>query len=281
MSVRILRLKEVQRMTGLSRSTIYAEIAKGKFPKQVKLMADGAFFSQLMQLQEPYTDGHEGVWLTEPPELETSLRAYWQEEYQVHIHVNGDKGVAVVLDLIEKMQTEFPRVNHRTTLHHLGYSTPDQAKKMAQLGVLVSANPYYLYSLGEQYAKRGLGEERARDIFLGSGLTDQGVRVSLHSDFTMAPVQPLLLMEVAVTRRLPKGEVFSPELALDRLQGLRAITSEAAYAIGLEESVGSIEVGKKADFTVLAENPMTVDADRLADITILATVFEGKVFRLN
>jgi len=122
-------------------------------PKQVKLFADGAFYSQLMQMQEGYLDGHEGEWILEPDTLEALARPYWNAGYTLHIHVTGDLGVEAALVIIERLQAEQPNAARpHSVLHHFGYATPEQAKRIGRLGISVSANPYYLWALGEKYA---------------------------------------------------------------------------------------------------------------------------------
>lgn len=251
------------------------------FVKQIKLLADGAFYSLLMQMQAPgYLDGHHGEWLMEPDLLEAAARRFWEHGYQIHVHSNGDLGTKIVLDIAEKLQQEMPRKDHRFTLHHLGFSREEQSQRMAKLDVLVSANPYYLYTLGDKYSEMGLGPERASNIFRGASLLKNGVPLSLHSDFTMAPSKPLLLASVAVNRRTAAGNLKSPDQRLTVEQAMRAITIEAAYAIRMEDHVGSIKVGKRADFTVLEQDPYVVKTKNLQDIAIWGTVFEGRKFPL-
>lgn len=255
---------------------------KFRYAKQVKLFADGAFYSLLMQMREPgYLDGHHGAWLIEPERLKTLMNSYWQAGYQMHIHTNGDLGAKEVLDIVTQLQQENPRQDHRTTLHHLGYIGPDQANRIAELGMLVSANPYYLYTLGEKYSEIGLGPERAENIFRARGLLDNNIPLSLHSDFTMAPAQPLLLAWVAVNRLGANGKVLAAEQKLTVHEAMRAITIDAAHAIQMENQIGSIKVGKKADFTVLEQDPYQVEAIALKDIPVWGTVFEGTVFPLK
>lgn len=252
-----------------------------KFVKQIKLLADGAFYSQLMQMREPgYLDGHHGEWITQPEQLKPLAEAYWAAGYQLHIHTNGDLGAEVVLGIIAELNKKMPRPNHRTTLHHLGYIGPDQAEQIAKLGILVSANPYYLYTLGEKYSELGLGPERAENIFRGRELLDHKVPLSLHSDFSMAPAQPLLLAWVAVNRVGANGKVMAPEQKLTVHEAMRAITIDAALAIQMENEIGSLKIGKKADFTVLEQDPYKVEPIKLKDIPIWGTVFEGKPFPL-
>ena len=248
-------------------------------PKTVKLFADGAFYSQLMKMGPPgYIDGHHGEWLMEPTHLEAAARAFWQAGYQVHVHANGDVGIGATLDVLQTLLEESPRPDHRFALHHYGYSTQAQARRVAALGAVVSAQPFYLWALADSYAEQGLGADRAGQMSRLGSLVREGVAVSLHSDFTMAPASPLTLASVAVTRKSASGKVWAPEERLTREQGLRAVTIDAAHAIGMEGEIGSIEAGKKADFTVLAVDPLEVDADTWPDIEIVATVFEGTVF---
>ena len=249
--------------------------------KQVKFLADGAFFSQLMQMKDGYTDGHRGEWIMPPDELNEASEVFWKRGWQIHTHVNGDLGMEVVLDLLGELEKDHPRRDHRFTLHHVGYFTRDQAKRIASLGAVVSAQPYYLYTMGEIYAEQGLGPDRAHHMLRFKSLLDQGVRVSLHSDFTMAPAEPLKLAWVAVNRLSVNGKVLGPEERITVAQALRAITLDAAYAIRMDDRIGSITPGKMADFTVLEEDPFAVPAAELKDIPIWGTVFEGRLFPIR
>ena len=252
-----------------------------RWVKQVKFLADGAFYSQLMQMQDGYLDGHKGEWIMPPDELERAARVFWNRGWQIHVHVNGDLGMEVTLDVLEKLMKENPRTDHRFTLHHAGYFTEDQAKRIGELGALVSAQPYYIYALGEKYAEVGLGPERAHYMVRMKSLLDNGVSLSLHSDFTMAPAEPLRLAWVAVNRLSGSGKVLGPDERITVEQALRAVTIDAAYAIQQEEEMGSILPGKVADFTVLEQDPYEVDPEKLKDIPIWGTVFEGKPYPIK
>ena len=253
-----------------------------RWVKQIKLFADGAFYSQLMQMNPPgYLDGHHGEWMMEPAALLAAARRYWHAGYQIHVHTNGDRGADVVLDVLETLLDEAPRDDHRFTLHHVGYSTPAQAERMAKLGAHVSANPYYLYTLGDKYSEVGLGPDRAAKIFLGATMLRAGVPLSLHSDFTMAPAEPLTLAWVAANRVTAFGTLLSPEERLTLDQALAAVTIDAARAIRMEADIGSITIGKKADFTVLAQDPYAIPVMDLNRIPITATVFEGRVHPID
>lgn len=251
---------------------------KIKFVKQIKLMADGAFYSQLMQMAEPYTDGHHGEWLTEPDEFAKYAEFFWDKGYRIHVHANGDKGVEMVLGNLEKLQKAKPKTDHRFTFHHLGYVRKDQVKRMAKVGAQASIQPYYLYSLGSKYAETGLGNKRAQRISPVGYLIQNDIKTCFHSDFFMAPVEPLTLMWTAVNRKTIDGKTFGAELRISAWEALKAVTINAAHHLNQEESIGSIKVGKKADFVIIDKNPLTVSPEEIRNIQVISTVFEGQRF---
>ncbi len=260
--------KYLKRASGMSRF----------YPKQVKLFADGAIFSQLMQMKEGYLDGHHGEWIIDPELLERAFAIYWDAGYQIHVHQNGDEGLDVVLDIVEANLNRKPREDHRTVLVHFGFSTTEQVQRIKELGIIVSANPYYTVALADTYSEVGIGPERAQEMVRLGDLARAGVSFSLHADMPMAPGKPLFLMWSAVNRStLNNNNVAGPEQRITAEQALRAVTIEAAYSMQLEKDIGTIEVGKFANITVLEENPLTVDPMKIKDIGVWGTIHEGRV----
>ncbi|MDF1791205.1 MAG: amidohydrolase [Thalassobaculaceae bacterium] len=249
------------------------------FGNAVKLFADGGFFAELMQMRDPgFIDGHHGEWLTEPAAFETLARAFWMAGKQLHVHCTGDMGVELALDVLQKLQDEKPRFNHRFTIEHFGVSNPEQVRRMRDLGAIVSANVYYVHELGEAYWINSIGYERASQMARLGSLERTGVTFAVHSDFTMAPAMPLNSAWVAVNRIAESGTVLCPEETVSLDAAMRAITIDAAYVLGLEDRIGSIRAGKMADFTVLEADPWETPLVDLRDIPIWGTVFEGTPF---
>lgn len=246
-------------------------------PNQVKLFADGAIYSQLMQVKEPYTDGHEGEWMMDLDVFQKAFRIYWEADYQLHIHVNGDAGLEMVLDNLEENMRRRPRHDHRTVIVHFAVSTADQVDRIKRLGAIVSANSYYPVALADQYGKSGLGPERADPMTRMGDVERRGISYSFHSDMPMAPGQPLFLMHCGVNRITPSGRVAAPDQRVSREGALRAVTIDAAYSLRLENEVGSIESGKLANFTILADNPVTCPPTEIKDIEVWGTVHEGRL----
>ena len=250
--------------------------------KAVKLFSDGAIFSQLMQMRWPgYLDGHQGEWLMAPPVLKAGVLAAWKAGYGIHVHVNGDGGMDSVLDAVEAAQLEHPRFDHRFHVHHVGFHAQSQTDRMAALGIHASVNPYYVYALGDDYGMFGLGPERASQLTRIASMLNKGMRVSFHSDFMMAPTEPLTLAWCAATRMTQGGKVLAPTEKISLMQALRAVTVDAAWAVRLEDEIGSIAAGKRADFVVLADDPFDLGEERLHEVRIAGTVFEGQAHLLE
>lgn len=243
--------------------------------KRVKLFADGAFFAQNMRMGTPgYSDGHLGKWLTQPDALAEQAARYWGAGFSLHIHVNGDEGAEVLLNALARLPH---RPAQTITLEHLGYCTEAQIRRIAALGLMVSAQPNYIRVLGEAYSQTGLGPDRASLMNRLGSLERNHIPLGLHSDFNMAPIDPFYLAWIAQTREGIDGKRRAPEERISRDKALRAITIEAAQVIGMDAAVGSLSAGKKADFVALDADPFEIETDALKDMPVRATCFEGTI----
>jgi predicted amidohydrolase YtcJ len=250
-----------------------------RWPRAVKTLTDGAFISQLMRLGPPgYLDGHEGEWMIPPALQRPAIERYWREGFDVYDHVNGDAGVDVALDLLATLQRAHPRDDYRFSLEHFGVSREEQIPRLARLGASVSVNGYYVHYFADRYARHGLGYARASQMTRLGSLSRAGVRFTMHSDCPMGPIEPLLAVTTAVTRRTAEGRVMAPGQAVSVEEALRAVTIDAAWNLRLDHEVGSIAPGKRADFVVLERSPYDVRPDRIRHIGILGTVYEGRFF---
>ncbi len=249
-----------------------------RLPDEIKLYADGAIISLLMQMKDGYTDGHHGEWIMKPDDFAKAFKIYWDAGYQIHVHVNGDEGLEVVLDTLESNIKEHPRTDHRTVIVHFANSTEAQVARIAKDGAIVSANPYYVTGFADQFGANGLGKERADAMVRIGSVEKAGVSVSVHSDLPMGPAIPLYLAWCAVNRMTPSGRASRPDLGISVDGAMRAITINAAYSWRMEKDLGSIEPNKIANFTVLDEDPYAVAPMHLKDIKLWGTVFEGNKF---
>ena len=247
-------------------------------PKHIKLFSDGAMYSQNMVLRDGYLDGHQGVWLMEKDVFKETFKLYWDEGYQIHVHQNGDAGLDRILDILEENIKRNPREDHRTTIVHFGYSAFDQIDRMKKLGVIVSANPYYVAALSDLYSKQGVGYERSQEMVRLGDVVRSDIPLSLHSDMPMAPASPLLLMDAAVNRINYANKVAGPDQRIDALTALKGVTINSAYTLRIESDYGSITPGKYANLTILSENPLNIDPLKIKHINVIGTIEEGRSF---
>jgi predicted amidohydrolase YtcJ len=246
-------------------------------PKQVKFLTDGAIFSQLMMMKDGYADGHHGAWIMDPPVFGYAFQTYWDAGYQIHVHNNGDGGMDVLLGELEKAMARRPRTDHRTVLVHFGFARPEQTEKWIKLGGIVSSNPYYVTALAGRYGEVGMTSYWAQNMVPHGDVLKHNGSLSFHSDMPMAPAKPLQLVWAGVNRATYEGQVAGPQHKVPLEVALKAVTIDAAYSIQMEKKVGSIEVGKDANLSVLEQSPYAVAPEKLKDIRVWGTMLEGRV----
>lgn len=246
----------------------------------IKFLSDGSYPAMSLRLRFPgYLDGSNGLRGDIPwHELADRMLPYWKAGIQIHAHANGDETIDVTLDALARLQELHPRFDHRFTIEHYCISAPYQARRLKALGGLASVNNYFVHYRGQIHDRQGFGPDRAEATARLGSLEREGVVFALHSDFSLvvAPMHPLTAVWIAVNRIAADGEtVLAPGERIGVDRALRAITIDAAHVMRLDHDLGSIEVGKLADFTILDENPYEVDAISLRDIPIWGTVLGG------
>jgi len=246
----------------------------------VKLLTDGAIYSQLMMMKDGYTDGHHGAWIMDPPVFGYAFQSYWDAGYQIHIHNNGDAGMEVLLGELEKAMARNPRTDHRTVLVHFGFAAPEQVSRWIKLGGIVSANPYYVTALAGRYAKLGVGPERSANMVPVGDVMKNNGSLSFHSDMPMAPAKPCSSSGRGQPQHGRRSRDGATAQGLGR-RSAQAVTIDAAYSIQQEKKVGSIEVGKDANWTILDQSPYAVAPQKLKDIKVWGTMLEGRVQRFE
>ena len=249
--------------------------------KQIKIFADGAIYSQAMQVSGGYNNSSEGKWMTPPAYLSDLFRFYWREKFKLHIHANGDKAISHLLELVDESNKAYPRDDHNTTLHHMGYFTDSLAERIKNLGAEASINPYYLWALSDKYTESGLGAQRAQNLVTANSLARRDINFSFHSDFAMAPLSPLTLASTAINRISHRSTKVSQHQRLNSYDALKAITISAAKTLELQDELGSIEVGKMANFVVLNKNPLMVIQSGISSIKVEGTVYQGIYYSNN
>lgn len=252
------------------------------FFKGVKYLSDGSFPAMSLRLNFPgYLDGSNGLRNFVPWEdMADRMEPYWRRGLQIHCHANGDEAIDATLDALSELQRRHPRFDHRFTIEHYCLSTPMQARRLKALGGLASVNNYFTHYRSQLHSAVGYGPDRSEAVSRLGSLEREGVIFALHSDFSLVvvPMHPLTAAWIAVHRIAEDGSTVVAEgerIGVDR--AMRAITIDAAYVLGMERQIGSLEPGKFADFAILDEDPWEVDPMRLKDIGIWGTALAGRL----
>ena len=248
----------------------------------VKLMTDGAIQGWTARVRSPgYVGGQpNGIWNTAPEQIHALVMELHRTEVQMHVHVNGDEAAEVTLDAMEAALRAHPWQGHRHVLQHCQMMDRDLYRRAAELGLCCNIFANHIYYFGDQHVALTIGRNRAERMDAVRTALDAGVPIAIHSDAPVTPMGPLFTAWCAVNRRTMSGEVLGEAQCIGVEEALFAITMGAAYTLKLDGEIGSISVGKRADFVALGQNPLEVDAMALKDVPVLGTVFGGEVHLL-
>ncbi|HUO84301.1 MAG TPA: amidohydrolase [Thermoanaerobaculia bacterium] len=246
--------------------------------RAVKLYADGALGSRGAALLETYSDdpGNSGLLVSTVEHLSEVARRADEAGFQIGIHAIGDRGVRAALDAVERAgigPEDRPRIEHLQVIH-LG-----DLPRLRALGLIASMQPTHATS-DMPWAEARVGPERIRGAYAWRTLVENDIVLAFGSDFPVEEVSPLLGLYAAVTREDRNGNPpggWYPAERLSPMEAIRAFTEGAAYAGFEEETRGTLEAGKAADLTILAENPLAVDPDRIDDIEVRYTIVGGEI----
>jgi predicted amidohydrolase YtcJ len=242
----------------------------------MKFYADGSLIGGTACFHEAYGENRdlEGSLYWEPREFAEMIGRAHVAGWQVGVHVQGDRAMALVLDAIEAAVALAPR-DHRHRLEHAGYPTAEQIARIAQLGVITVNQPSYLRDSGDDFLV-SLGDRAHRLQPLRDELA-AGVAVVLSSDSDVASFRPLDTIASALDRRTLSGAPIGQEQALTLDEALTAHTRSAAYALGMEDRLGSLVPGAIADIVVLDCDLQSSDPDEIRQTQTWLTVMGGRV----
>lgn len=245
--------------------------------RAVKLYQDGALGSRGAALFQPYADAPAttGLVLTPPDRMREALARAKASGIQVAAHAIGDRGNALVLDLMAEQQVP----DARWRIEHAQVIRPADLPRFAQLGVIASMQPSH--AIGDlHFAPARLGDARLDGAYAWKSLLRSGAVVVGGSDAPVERGDPLIEFYAAVARKDLggfSGPDWRPEEALSRREALKLFTSAAAYARFAEAELGTIEVGKRADFSAFSVDLMTAPAADIPKGRAVLTVVDGAI----
>ena len=248
--------------------------------RSVKLYADGALGSRGAALLADYADdaGNTGLLFRQPDALRATVQAAMACGLQVNTHAIGDRANRVVLDAYQAAIERTGGGPGRHRVEHVQIVDLEDLPRFAALGVIASVQPTHATS-DMPWAGERVGADRLRGAYAWRRLIDAGARLALGSDFPVERVDPLLGFHAAVTRQdaddRPAGGWYGNQV-LTRAEALRGFTLDAAYAGFMEDEVGSIETGKRADWVVFSQDLMSVPPGAILDTEVVATYIDGQ-----
>ncbi len=251
--------------------------------RAVKLYADGALGSRGAALLEPYSDDpkNSGLLRTPPETLLEATRYAVAHGFQVATHAIGDRGNRMMLDIYQKVLAEHPEAKDaRLRIEHAQILDAQDIPRFASLGVVASMQGIHATS-DRPWAADRLGLERVKEgAYVWRKLLATGARIANGTDAPVEDVDPIRNFYASVTRQDEKGHPpggFDPDQRMTREQALRSYTLDGAYASFTEAVNGSIEPGKRADFTVLTRDIMTVPDAEILKAEVAFTIVGGRV----
>ncbi|KAJ7779933.1 amidohydrolase family-domain-containing protein [Mycena metata] len=241
--------------------------------RSVKIFADGALRTGGSALYEPYTDNPStnGFLRLDSEVLFEFIPRFLRDGWQVNVHAIGDRANGIVLDAFEASLKGVNVTALRPRLEHAQLMTKEDMQRLGRLGVIASVQPTHAIS-DMWYAQDRLGPERVKGLYAFRSLIDSGARITLGSDFPVETMNPLAGFYAAITRVSLAGDSphgpggWFPEERLTREEALRGMTIDPAYASFTEATLGSIEVGKRADFVVLSRDIMEIPAPEILNV---------------
>lgn len=250
----------------------------------LKSFADGALGSETAWMDAPFSDrpGYSGLAssdLMDSAGMYASVRDADQAGLQISIHAIGDRAIHTVLDLFERAERENGPADRRFRIEHVQHLRPDDAARFAPLGVIASMQPYHAIDDG-RWAEKELGPMRIQSSYAWRLLLDHGAVLAFGSDWPVAPLDPLMGIYAAATRRTLDGknpQGWVPKQRITVAEAVHAYTVGSAFAEQQERIKGSLEPGKLADLAVLTEDIFRIATTDLDKVRVYMTVFDGSV----
>jgi len=254
----------------------------------IKIILDGVW-GTTAAVYKPFWNGSGTTWIPDnrggtawtQQQLNDAVLEAHRAGWQVQIHANGDRAQDMVLEAYEAAQKAFPREDARDRIEHFGHfvqrdeRTPERLERMARDRVIPSPQPAFLWRLTNVNIKEPDVTFFAMKTLITRGLHPAGgVDTVGTQNFATCP---LFSIQRAVRRDTKYGAIVQPEEAISIMDAIRMFTIWSAYANFLDAKLGSIEVGKLADFVVLGSDPLTTPKDRLSEIPIEMTVLDGRI----
>ena len=254
--------------------------------RMLKIMDDGTVEGRTAAMFEDYQGepGNSGETVFTEEVLTQMVVDATAAGLDVHVHALGERAIHETLNAIETARQVHPDTDSRYAICHIQIMTDQDLPRFAQLNVIAQSTP--LWASYDTYGKQFVSDDQFERSWRFNSLKESGARLAWGSDFPasgagMLGMSPILQMEIGHTRQFP-GEPGAPvqpreSERVDIETLIRGFTIDGAYQLRMEDEIGSIEVGKKADLVVLDQNLFDVDDYEISQTNVVMTVFDGKI----
>jgi len=251
----------------------------------VKHWYDGSPYTGSMYLSEPYknselsqkdlqlSEGHRGKALVSFADLQQFITKHHNKGWQIAIHAQGDQANNEVLDIFQQTGLDFSGSRHR--LEHCVLLEKSSMEKLKQMNLFPNFHINHLLYYGDALKEDLLGNERGEQILAIASAKKAGLKYALHADQPMFESKPFRLIQTAVERKTSRDNSIAENEKITVIDALKAMTINAAYSINMEDKIGSLKVGKYADFIIVDKNPLDIPVSEIENIKILQTVING------
>ncbi|MEK5331449.1 amidohydrolase [Lysinibacillus sp. FSL W8-0992] len=243
-----------------------------------KLFQDGSIQGLTGALRQPYYNDPNlyGDLIFPQHILNNYVLDFHNRGFRIATHGNGDRSIGSILESYQYALDTSPSSDHRHRIEHVQTATPEDLKLMKDYNIAASFFINHVYYWGDRHKNIFLGPERAERMNPLKEADDLGLLYTLHSDCPITPISPLFSIWAAVNRMTRDGHVLGEGQKIDVEGALKSMTIYGAQLNFDEQDLGSIEIGKLADFAILDNDPTDVDPMTIKDITILATIINGE-----
>jgi predicted amidohydrolase YtcJ len=247
-----------------------------KFGATSEHTVDGSFSERTMAISTPYpnvTPPYKGNVTETQDTLNEWVERVHRAGIQVNCHANGDVAIDMYLTAAERALKLVPRANARPKITHCTLVNPELVRRIKAIEAVPSLFTTYAFYNPDKFVF--YGEEMMKNCMAFRSLLDAGVHAAAGSDFSPGPFAPLMGIQGMVTRKGWDGKIWGANQKVTVSEAIAINSFNGAWASGEEALKGSITAGKLADYVVLADDPHTVDPEKIKDIKIVRTVVGG------
>lgn len=242
----------------------------------LKIWADGSIQGYTAAMKEDYKNTTtKGTLNFSQDQLTDLVMNARKMGIQVAVHANGDQAIEDTLTAFEKAQKAYPSADPRFRIEHASIVDPAQWKRVANVKATPSFTEHHVYYWGDVFQDKILGDPRADWLDAAKTAKDLGLKFSFNDD-TLAPANPLLFIQVAITRQTDDGRILNADQRISLDDAIKGVTLYPAWQTFREKELGSIEPNKFADFVILDQNPKKTDPTHIKDIKVSGRYLNGK-----